>query len=426
MSLVSSFESQINEYVNQMADYKDQLSEYKDQLAANAGQASEIAKQIGTEVAVPVGMELVKLGVSKMFGEAAGDAVSKMGSAAVRGALNGETSAEDIIGNMQRSLTDSGESAQAVATESPLADGLAAARQAVSSVVNRVAGGAEEAVASGESALSNAQGALASAFENVTSAVGQRVLGNVSNIVQSAGARISAAANQNNIIGILNRTDSPLDTKVFGDIELSNMADLNVKQAIPDLSLPNELTFQIPGLQEPMAFPGASSNVIGRLLSLKQQGVSEMEQASDLVPGAEEMFSSVTQNLGQLAQGVVGRLGGVAQEAVGQVSGLAGQVLSAAEATTGEAAGSLLGAAGEAAGAAAGEVAGAAAGAAAEAGADIAAGAAGGPVGLVIGGLIGIGTLLYDVFHHSSAPAPPPVQPQLSLPSFQPGLGTME
>ena len=415
MSLVSDFEDQINNYVNQMTDYQDQVSQYKEQLVASAGQASEMAKQLATEIGVPVGLELAKLGVTKLFGQAAGDIVANVGGAAVRGALNGETSAGDVLANMRAGLTDTESPTEAA--DGALGDAVTSARSAVSAVVNRISGGAEDAAAD---ALASAQEGLSTAVSNLASGVGQRVLGSIGNIVQAQGGRIAAAANENNIIGALNRTDTPLDNSIFGDFEMSNMADLNVKVNLPDLSLPNELTFEMPGIAEPMAFPGASSNIIGRLLSLRQQGTTEMEQAESLVPSAEDVTATVS----QIGQGLLSRASGAAQGAIEGLSGQIGQV--ATEAATG-ATEAISGVAGAATEGAAGEAVAGVAGAAAEAGEAVAAGAAGGPAGLVIGGLIGLGTLLYGLFHHEhTQAAPPPVMPQLSLPSFQPGLGTME
>jgi hypothetical protein len=193
-----------------------------------------------------------------------------------------------------------------------------------------------------------------------------------------------------------------------------------------------------------MAMPGSSSNIIGRLLNLRQ---AEPEIPDSVVPSQEEALSILSQQIrptitsdllpqgaGELAQGFMGRVTSIGEsissEAASGVEGLSEAVSGAVSGAT-EAVSGAISAAGEAvsgAVSAAGEAAGIAAGAgeAVAEGAVAAAGAAtGGVGGVVVGALIGIGTLLYDVFHHDhTSPVAPPVLPALSLPSFSPGLAT--
>lgn len=437
MSLSDQFQNQIDNYVNQMAAYKDEYNQYKNQLVEASGQSGELVKQLATEIGAPIATEILRVGATKLFGEAAGEAVSKLGGAAIRSAVNGETSSSDILQNMRESL---GPEADTAAESAEGSSALDAAREGVMSVINRVRSGGEEVVSGAENAVAAAQDGLSSAAENLASNVMSNIQSSVSDIVQTQAARISATLNQNNIISPLNAADSALDTRVFGDIEMSNMADAVPRSGVPDLSLPYESTYEAPGFAEPMAMPGSSSNIIGRLLNLKQ---AEPEVAEEVAPTQEEALLQLSQQFrmpvtsdllpqgaGELAQGFMGRVTSIGEtlsgEAASGVEGLSEAVSGATEAVSGaisaagEAVSGAVSAAGEAAGIAAGAGEALAEGAVAAAGA-----ATGGVGGVVVGALIGIGTLLYDVFHHDhTSPVAPPVLPALSLPSFSPGLAT--
>jgi hypothetical protein len=391
-------------------------------------------------------VELLRVGATKLFGEQAGEAVSKLGGAAIRSAVNGETSSSDILKNMRESLGPDADTA--AAAESDGSSALNAAREGVMSVINRVRSGGADAVSGAEDAVASAQEGLSEAASSFAGNVVSRIQGSVADIVQTQASRLSALANENNIVSPMNAADSTLDTSVYGDVELSNMADAIPRSGVPDTSLPYESTFEAPGFAEPMAMPGSSSNIIGRLLNLKQ---AEPEVAEEVAPTQEEALLQLSQQFrmpvtsdllpqgaGELAQGFMGRVTSIGEslsgEAASGVEGLseaASQAVSGAtEAVSGavsaatEAVSGAVSAAGEAVSGATEAVSGAVAGAG-EAAGEVAAGAAGGPGGIVIGALIGIGTLLYDIFHHDhTAPVAPPVLPALSLPSFQPGLAT--
>jgi hypothetical protein len=451
MSLSDQFQNQIDNYVNQMADYKEEFNEYKNQLVAASGQAGEVFKQLGTEIGAPIAVELLRVGATKLFGEQAGEAVSNLGGAAIRSAVNGETSSSDILQNMRNSLGPDADTA--AAAESDGASALNAAREGVMSVINRVRSGGEDAVSGAEDAVASAQEGLSEAASNFAGNVVSRIQGSVADIVQTQAARLSSLANENNIVSPMNAADSTLDTSVYGDVELSNMADAVPRSGVPDLSLPYESTYEAPGFAEPMAMPGSSSNIIGRFFN---QGRAEPEVAEEVAPTQEEALLQLSQQFrmpvtsdllpegaGSLAEGVMGRFTSIGEslstEAASGVEGLSeavsGAVSGATEAASGavsavsEAASGAVSAVSEAASGAVSAVSGAAEGAglaAGEAAAEGVAGAAtGGVGGVVVGALIGIGTLLFDIFHHDhTAPVAPPVLPALSLPSFQPGLAT--
>jgi hypothetical protein len=132
---------------------------------------------------------------------------------------------------------------------------------------------------------------------------------------------------------------------------------------------------------------------------------------SDLLPRGA---GSIEGTIGSAVEGLTSGAEGLAATASSAIEGLASPAISS------------ITSAGEAAGAAVGEAAGeAATGALAAGGEAVAAAAETGPGALVIGGLVAIGTFIYDIFHsHEQTPiAPPPLAP-MSVPSFQPGLGT--
>lgn len=417
-----------------MSDYKDQLNEYKNQLVEAGGQSGELVKQLATEIGAPIATEILRVGATKLLGEQAGEAVSKLGGAAIRSAANGETSSSAILQNMRESLGPDADTAATV--ESDGASALNAAREGVMSVINRVRSGGEEVVSGAEDAVASAQEGLSEAASNIASNVLSRIQGSLSDIVQTQAARLSASLNENNIISPLNAADSTLDTRVFGDIEMSNLADAVPRSGIPDLSLPYESTYEAPGFAEPMAMPGSSSNIIGRLLNLKQ---AEPEVAEEVAPTQEEALLQLSQQFrmpvtsdllpqgaGELAQGFMGRVTSIGEtlsgEAASGVEGLS-EALSGTVSGATEAVSSAVSAAGEAVSGAVAAATGA--GEALAEGAAAASAAAIPGAGVVIGGLIAIGTLLYDVFHHDhTTPVAPPVLPALSLPSFQPGLAT--
>jgi len=443
MSLSEQFQENIDNYVNQMSAYNEQLDEYKNQLLEAKGQAADLTKSLVTGVAVPVGTEIARIGATKLFGEAAGEQVGKLAGSALKTVASGDTSSSGILANMRASLGPEADTAAATEGETALTSALGTAKQGLMSVINRVKGGAEDAVAGAEDAVAAAQENLSGAASDLISSVANRVAGQAGSILQQQVARLTSLDGENVIKSALTSADLPnvsFPTGMLGDVELSNMASAVPRAGLPDLSLPFESTYEVPGFTEPMSIPGVSSNIIGRVIAgakqlfnpevpdsvipTQEEALTMLSQqvrpliTSDLLPqGAGEISGAIGEGLGTVGEGLGETIGGVVASATKAISGLSEPIVSTVT--------SALSGATEAAstvGAVAGEVAGVAAG---EAGAEVAAGAAGGPVGLVVGGLIALGTTLYDLFHHDhSAPTIAPVAPLVSLPSFQPGLGT--
>lgn len=468
MSLSAQFEDEIDNYANQLSAYNEEVTNYKDQLQAAKGQAVDFTKSLTTEIGVPLAVELVRVGASKVLGASDAALVSKLTGSAVKSATGGE-------GSLLSNLSDTArQSLTGVATE-PEVSALSTAKQGVMSIVNKVRGGAEDAVASAEGAMGKAQATLTDAAESSLSSITKRVTSEAGDLVQSQVSRLNGLASENDITSALQSayksTSAAEDTSVFGDVELSNLASAVPRSGIPDLSLPFESAFESPlskisldavpdafsslgsitgslasaskfasGMVEPVAQSGLSSNMIARAFMGGKPDMASIDSPDSLIPTQDEALSMLTQQVrpvvtsdmlpegaGELAGGFMGRLSSGVPEISGLSETLSSTVSTAAsgatEAITG-ATQAVSGAAGAATGAAAGagETIGTAA---AEAGTEAAAGAEAGPVGLVIGAAIGIGTFLYDMFHHhETKPAPPPAPAPVSVPSFQAGLAT--
>jgi len=430
MSASEQFEQQIDSYVNQMSSYNEQLNDYKDQLLSAKGQAADLAKSLSTEVAVPIAAELVRSGATKLFGAQVGDQVGRLAGSSLKTLASGDQNS--VLANMRASLNPEAEADTADATEaeSALNNVLGSARSGVMSAINRIKTGAADAVGQAEGSIEDAQQTLTNAAGDLFSSVTNRISSQASDLVSQQVARLNAFDTQGIIKSALTSSDFPTGT--LGDIEMSNMASAVTRSGVPDLSLSFESTYEAPLLLEPMSIPGLSSNIIGRVIAGAKQLISP-EIPDSVVPSQEEALSMISQQirpvitsdlLPQGAGDIVGTLGratdltqtlgetvgGLAETASSTISGLsetAASVLQAAKSTVGETIGEAVGEAG------------------AEAGAEVAAGAAAGPVGLIVGGLIAVGQVLYDAFHHGHSTAPVmPVMPNISLPSFQPGLGT--
>lgn len=470
MSLSTQFEEEINNYANQLSAYKEQVNEYKNQLLEAKGESSDFVKSLVTEIGIPIGTELVRAGASKVLGSSAGNLVSKLAGTGLKQAAGQEGSLADNLANTAR---------QAMTGAEPAAEdsALNTAKDAVMSVVNRVRGGAQDAVSSAEDAISGAQEGLTSAAENLAESVASRATSAVGDIIQSQVNRLSSLSGNTDIVSTLKSASSaiqaPEDTSLFGDVELSNMASAVPRSGIPDLSLPFESAFEAPlskfsldavpdafsgisdlasgtleaagkfasSFTEPLAQSGLSSNVIARAFMGGRPGNASIEIPDSVVPSQEEALSMLSQQVRPVItsdllpqgagsiEGAIGTASEAAESAVGTateaVSGLVEGATSAVEGLANSAT-SALSSAIEGVTSAAKSVGSIAESAGAEAGTEVAAGAEGGPAGLVIGGIIAVGTFLYDMFHHqSSAPlAPPPAMAPMSVPSFQPGLGT--
>jgi len=346
---------------------------------------------------------------------------------------------------------------------------LSSAKDAVMSAINKVRGGATDAVSGAEDAVEGAQQGLTSAFESLADSVASKATSAVSDLIQSQVSRLSGLAGDNDIVSSLKSAYSSIqsaeDTSVFGDVELTNMASAVPRAGVADLSLPFESAFEAPlskfsldavpdafsgisdlatmgaskfasAFTEPLAQSGLSSNNIARAFMGKVD-TPTMEIPDSVIPSQEEALSMLSQQVrplitsdllpkgaGELAEGVMGRVGGLAESAESAVSGLAESATSAIEGLANSATSALSGAVSTATSAAK-SVGSIAEGAAETAGEEVAAGSEGGPGGLIIGGLIAVGTVLYDIFHHHTTTpiAPPPMAP-MSVPSFQPGLAT--
>ena len=442
MSLSEQFQENIDSYVNQMSAYNEQMDEYKNQLIEAKGQSADLVKSLVTESAVPIASEIARMGATRLFGEAAGSQVAKLAGSALKTAATGDTS--DILSNMRSSLgPEEADTAAATPTESSLSSILETAKSSVKSVINKIRGGAEDAVAGAEDALAGAQDNLSSVAGNLLSSVTDRVAGQASSLIQQQVARLTSGLSENVITGALTSADLPsinFPTGMLGDVELTNFASAASRAGIPDLSLPFESTYQIPGLSEPMSLPGVSSNIMGRVIAGAKQ-LFNPEVPDSLVPTQEEALNMLTQQIRPLIttdllpqgagaiEGTIGGQLGTAGEGIGEtvgalatkvIPGLSEPIMSTITSALSGASEAVSTATGIAS--AVGEVAGEAAG---EAGAEVAAGAAGGPAGLVIGGLIALGTTLYDIFHKDhSTPTIAPTAPPVSAPSFQPGLNT--
>ena len=464
MSLSAQFEDEIDNYANQLSAYNEEVTNYKDQLQAAKGQAVDFTKSLTTEIGVPLAVELVRVGASKVLGASDAALVSRLTGSAVKSATGGE-------GSLLSNLSDTArQSLTGVATE-PEVSALSTAKQGVMSIVNKVRGGAEDAVASAEGAMGKAQATLTDAAESSLSSITKRVTSEAGDLVQSQVSRLNGLASENDITSALQSayksTRAAEDTSVFGDVELSNLASAVPRSGIPDLSLPFESAFESPlskisldavpdafsslgsitgslasaskfasGMVEPVAQSGLSSNMIARAFMGGKPDMASIDSPDSLIPTQDEALSMLTQQVrpvvtsdmlpegaGELAGGFMGRLSSGVPDIAGlseTLSSTASTAVSGATEALSGAAGAITGATSAAAGA--GETIGAAA---AEAGTEVAAGAEAGPVGLVIGAAIGIGTFLYDMFHHhETKPTPPPAPAPVSVPSFQAGLAT--
>jgi hypothetical protein len=167
-----------------------------------------------------------------------------------------------------------------------------------------------------------------------------------------------------------------------------------------------------------------AGSVLGSLMSsVRTAGGSALESASaaatEAFSGAVSSATGVAGSLGEAVSGITGLGLGLEQTGSGLTSSITSTLSSVSDAAA-TAASSLTAVAGIT-----GEtVAGVGTGLAAVIPEEVAASAEGGPAGLIVGGLIAIATTLASIFgHHDTAP-PPPVLPNLSIPTMQQGLDT--
>lgn len=487
MSLSSQFEQEISNYADQLSAYKDQVNEYKNQLLQAKGEATDFTKSLVTEIGIPIGVELLRAGASKVLGSSAGNLVSKLAGTGLKQAAGQQEGslADNLAASAKQAMTG----VESTAEEGTSA--LSTAKDAVMSVVNRVRGGAEDAVAGAEDAVAGAQEGLTSAASSLAESVASKATSAVGDLIQSQVSRLSSLAGNTDIVSTLRGASSaiqtPEDTSMFGDVELTNIAESVPRAGVADLSLPFESAFEAPlskfsldavpdafsgvsdlasnlasgtlesvgkfasSFTEPLAQSGLSSNMIARAFMGGKPNMSSIDIPDSVIPSQEEALSMLSQQvrpmitsdlLPQGAGAIEGSMGTVAEgagEALGTaseaISGVLGagaetalsgisSALSGAASSATSAIGAVTGAI-DGAASAAKSVGSAVEGAAETAGEEVAAGAEGGPAGLIVGGVIAVGTFLYDIFkHHTSTPiAPPPMAP-MSVPSFQPGLGT--
>ncbi len=471
MSLSTQFEEEINNYTDQLSAYKDQVNEYKNQLLEAKGESDDFVKSLVTEIGIPIGVELVRAGASKLLGSSAGDLVGKLAGTGLQKAAGAEGSLADNLANTARQAMSGVEPA----AEEGSGSALSLAKDGIMSVVNRVRGGTTDAVAGADDAIAGAQDAITSAAEGLVQSVTSRATSAVGDLIQSQVSRLNGLSSDNDIVSSLKSAYSslraPEDTSMFGDVELTNMASAVPRAGVADLSLPFESAFEAPlskfsldavpdafsgisdlatnslasaskfvsSFTEPLAQSGLSSNVIARAFMGGRPGNASIEIPDSVIPSQEEALSMLSQQvrpmitsdmLPQGAGSIEGAIGTVtegAESALGTaseaVSGLVGSASGAIEGLANSATSALSGAIEGATSAA--KAVGSLAEAGAEAGTEVAAGAEGGPAGLIVGGVIALGTFLYDVFHHHTTTpiAPPPMAP-MSIPSFQPGLAT--
>ena len=478
MSLSSQFEQEISNYADQLSNYKDQVNEYKNQLIEAKGQSTEFYKSIATEVGAPIATELLRAGATKVLGSEAGDLVGKLAGTGLKQALgqNQGSLADNLADTARKAMSGEAPAEAEEGTDSA----LSMAKDGIMNVINKVRGGAEDAVAGAEDAVEGAQSGLTSAFENIAQSVTEGASNAVSDLIGSQVNRLSSLAGENDIVSSLKSAYSSItsgeDTSVFGDVELTNMASAVPRAGIADLSLPFESTFAAPlakfsldavpeafsgvsdlasnlaggalesvgkfasSFTEPLAQSGLSSNIIARAFMGGRPGDASIEIPDSVIPSQEEALSMLSQQvrpmitsdlLPQGAGSIEGAIGGVVDRASGAVEGLATEASSALEGLASSATEAVSGAISSVSSVAKGvssivgdvEKAGEAIGEGVAEGAET-----GNPAGLIIGGLIGVGTFLYDMFRHKDqAPLiPPPMMSSISVPSFQPGLATSD
>jgi hypothetical protein len=240
-------------------------------------------------------------------------------------------------------------------------------------------------------------------------------------------ARITGAQTQQNT-SPLAQADKAMetDTKVFGDVELSDFANGPAKLMSPDLSLPFEATFEAP-----IASPGATSNMIAEAITGRlRQAIPEVPDS--VIPSQEDALAMIASRVrpmitsdnlptgaGQILEGAGEPITtSVAGQAQGLVSGLATDAEGVASSLAGQATSAVSGLASR--------LSGLAEGVAPEITSEVEAGAAAGPEGLIFAGVVALGTLLAGVFGHKTNEhlVAPPQLPQLSVPQFAPGLAT--
>jgi hypothetical protein len=371
MSLSSQFENEISSYADQLSAYKDQVNEYKNQLLEAKGEADDFKKSLITEVGVPIAVELARIGATKLLGSSAGNLVSKLAGVGLQKAAGADGSLAENLANTARQAMSGVEPA---AEESGSALNLA--KNGVMSVINRVRGGGQEAVAKAEDAIEGAQEGLTSAASSLAESVATRATSAVGDLIQSQVTRLNGLSSDNDIISSLKSAYSsiraPEDTSMYGDVELTNFASAVPRAGVADLSLPFESAFSAPlskfsldsvpdafsgisdlatmgaskfvsSFTEPLAQSGLSSNVIARAFMNRPSNAS-IEIPDSVIPSQEEALSILSQQVRPLiTSDLLPQGAGDIEGAIGTVTEGAGEALSGALGTVAEGVAGILG-----------------------------------------------------------------------------------
>lgn len=486
MADANQFESNVDSYMNQAEVYKQQLNEYKNQIIDAKNSNKDLAVQLGMS-ALPVVIQGIGLGVSKVAGSAAGQTFSKIATPdAIQAAIKGDASL--IINNMKALKTAkiaSGAAEDEEAVSNPVVDlisslksskSLADVGDAISSTIKGSLGAVEGQGASiadvASGAISKAaglaggdagglQGLVASGLSKLSS-VAKSVLPDgiptsTEELTQAATSALSKAGAPESLIESL----TSQGVKLAG----AGINDLLPSGAGAFVSLTGEApaaaaTEAIAGISEPVSTIAATTtNQIARAFAMAKQLTqapnpleslpSVNEIANPLADVAETTASELPQTLIQSVTSIGSQIASKVTSAMPNLPSLSGAPADLAVPTAEDAAAALSGLGSNSAEMAASAIAGGVAkGAqalkavvpaaeAAESGESLAtiagttaaeaeaAGAEGGPVGLVIGALVTVGTILGSIFgHHNSQPVAPVAVMPTSIPTYQPGLNT--
>jgi hypothetical protein len=426
MSLASAFDQQVQSYADQLENYNEQVDSYKNSLIEMRDQVKESTDALVEGVVSPIAAELLRTGVGQVFGAEAGEAAAALAKGGISTLAKGG-SVKDVFNSFKESISGDSEDSSA----------LDSAKEGLASVMQKIRGGDVEGAAD---AVSSAQGQLESAVGSLASNVTSKLDTGVVSTLRNQIARITGAQTQQNT-SPLAQADKAMetDTKVFGDVELSDFANGPAKLMSPDLSLPFEATFEAP-----IASPGATSNMIAEAITGRlRQAIPEVPDS--VIPSQEDALAMIASRVrpmitsdnlptgaGQVLEGagepvdaltaLTSQAEGLATSVAGQAQGLVSGLATDAEGV----ASSLAGQATSAVSGLASRLSGLAEGVAPEITSEVEAGAAAGPEGLIFAGVVALGTLLAGVFGHKTNEhlVAPPQLPQLSVPQFAPGLAT--
>lgn len=365
-------------------------------------------------------------------------------SGAARGAIDGVQETANEVANAAGNQLENvqgvlGDAENAV---SSMASKIANTPEYLSNMASKLSGGVEEQLTSLRSGLYDSINSISSRLGQPGSSIEMTDFANFVPKTIMPDTQLSFGSTfENPLKSVLNLEETP---EPFSG--LSNMATDTLENASKFVSR----------MTEPLAHPGLSSNNIARAFMGEKPQVTEpppptQEEALELLSGQQrpvitnelvprgagnvvepeappptevqtpmETPASAPEDVISASQEseMASNPMGEAQQTINTIAADT-KANAAVESEIAAGAGEDAGAAGEAIAEAGGE-------AAAEAGTEVAAGAAGGPAGLIIGGLVAVGSLLFNIFHHTSAPhlIAPPAMPQLSVPEWQPGLAT--